>query len=82
MVNSLANATHLFTSYLYPDSTKPRYIPAGITLALFCGLCAAVAITLRFWLRHENQKMDKAEAVATIDEEVVGGMQKGFRYTL
>lgn len=82
MVNSLANATHLFTSYLYPNSDKPRYLTAGITLSLFCGLCAATALVLRYWLRRENHKMDKAEALATGDVEVVGGLQGGFRYTL
>ncbi|KAG4436142.1 hypothetical protein IFR05_008385 [Cadophora sp. M221] len=82
MVNSLANCTHLFTSYLYPNSAKPRYITAGITLSLFCGLCAATAMVLRFWLRWENRRMDKAEAVRTGDEEVVGGREKGFRYLL
>ncbi|KAL5323518.1 hypothetical protein ACEPPN_008056 [Leptodophora sp. 'Broadleaf-Isolate-01'] len=82
MVNSLANCTHLFTSYLYPNSAKPRYVTAGITLSLFCGLCAATAMVLRFWLRWENRRMDKAEAVRTGDEEVVGGREKGFRYLL
>jgi len=37
---------------------------------------------LRFWLRYENRKMDKAEAVRTGDEEVVGGRETGFRYLL
>ena len=82
MVNSLANCTHLFTSYLYPNSAKPRYVTAGITLSLFCGLCAVTAMLLRFWLRYENRKMDKAEAVRTGDEEVVGGRETGFRYLL
>lgn len=83
MVNSLANCTHLFTSYLYPNSQKPRYMTAGIVLSLFCGLCAATAMTLRFWLRYENRKMDKREANGTAtDEETVGGMNRGFRYLL
>lgn len=82
MVNSLGNATHLYTSYLYPNSDKPRYITAGITLSIFCGLCAVVAIILRFWLRWENRKLDKEEGFTTSDVEVLGGRQKGFRYLL
>ncbi|KAH8601703.1 putative MFS transporter [Bisporella sp. PMI_857] len=80
MVNSLANCTHLFTSYLYPNSQKPRYLTAGITLALFCGLCATVAICLRFWLSWENRKLDRAEGY---DEDEEGNsVPRGFRYVL
>jgi hypothetical protein len=80
MVNSLANCTHLFTSYLYPNSDKPRYARAGITLACFCALCAFTSIALRFWLRHENKKLDKVEGFALGDPEVVDGRRKDFRY--
>jgi hypothetical protein len=83
MVNSLANCTHLFTSYLYPNSQKPRYLTAGITLSLFCGLCAATALTLRFWLKYENKKFDKREATGNAaDEESKSGLARGFRYLL
>ena len=83
MVNSLANCTHLFTSYLYPNSQKPRYLTAGITLSLFCGLCAAVAIVLRFWLSWENKKLDRAEGFSGAgDEDEDHIRQKGFRYTI
>ncbi|KAK3061068.1 hypothetical protein LTS18_007097 [Coniosporium uncinatum] len=80
MVNSLANCTHLFTSYLYPNSDKPRYMTAGITLACFCGLCALSSFALRTWLRRENQKLDRAEGFAKGDPEYVDGRRKGFRY--
>ncbi|KAL3425316.1 major facilitator superfamily transporter [Phlyctema vagabunda] len=86
MVNSLANCTHLFTSYLYPDSQKPRYLTAGITLSLFCGLCAATAMALRFYLKRENSKMDREEAlIASGDPEATQTKREtgfGFRYTL
>lgn len=82
MVNSLANCTHLFTSYLYPNKDKPRYTTAGITLASFCGLCALVAMMLRLWLRRENNKLDKVEGFNKGDPEIVDGKRKGFRYIL
>ncbi|PNS20349.1 hypothetical protein CAC42_5799 [Sphaceloma murrayae] len=80
MVNSLANCTHLFTSYLYPEKDKPRYASAGITLASFCALCAIMSLVLRFWLTSENKKLDQAEGFVKGDPEVVDGRRKGFRY--
>ncbi|KAK0650881.1 putative transporter [Lasiodiplodia hormozganensis] len=81
MVNIMGNSTHLFTSYLYPDSDKPRYARAGITLALFCGLGCVSSIALRFWLRHENKKLDILEGTVGDDAEN-GNQRKGFRYIL
>ncbi|OMP87165.1 putative transporter [Diplodia seriata] len=81
MVNIMGNSTHLFTSYLYPDSDKPRYARAGITLALFCGLGGVSSIALRYWLRHENKKLDRLEGTVGEDAEN-GARRKGFRYVL
>jgi hypothetical protein len=82
MVNSLANCSHLFTSYLYPQHDKPRYLTAGITLSCFCGLCALTSLVLRFYLRRQNQKFDKVEGFAPGDPDVVDGRRKGFRYLI
>ncbi|EOD44167.1 putative allantoate permease protein [Neofusicoccum parvum UCRNP2] len=81
MVNIMGNSTHLFTSYLYPDSDKPRYARAGITLALFCGLGGVSAIALRYWLRHENRKLDRLEGTVGDDAENPNA-RKGFRYII
>lgn len=81
MVNIMGNATHLFSSYLYPDSDEPRYARAGITLSFFCGLGAVASIALRFWLRHENQKLDLLEGTMGDDAENAN-RRKGFRYIL
>ncbi|KAF2756587.1 hypothetical protein EJ05DRAFT_69731 [Pseudovirgaria hyperparasitica] len=40
IANALANITHLFKNYLYPESDQARCLTAGITLSVFCGLCA------------------------------------------
>lgn len=84
MVNSIANCTHLFTSYLYPSTDKPRYLKAGLVLATFTGVCAVTAIALRVWLKHENRKLDREEGFSPGSSEEVGadGRRKGFRYTL
>lgn len=81
MVNIMGNSTHLFTSYLYLDSDKPRYTRAGITLAAFCGLGAVSSIVLRFWLRHENKKLDILEGTVGDDAENPN-QRKGFRYLI
>lgn len=84
MVNSIANCTHLFTSYLYPTSDKPRFLKAWLVLANFCGLCAITALTLRTWLQRENRRLDKEEGFApdSSEEFALGGRRKGFRYIL
>lgn len=84
MVNSVANCTHLFTSYLYPDSDKPRFLKAGLVLATLCGVCAITALTLRFWLKRENSKLDKEEGLVLDSNEGSGanGHKNRFRYVL
>lgn len=84
MVNSIANCTHLFTSYLYPNSDKPRFMKAGIVLATFCGVCAVTALTLRTWLKRENRRLDREEGFVPDSNEELGtdGRRKGFRYVL
>jgi hypothetical protein len=82
MVNSLANCTHLFTSYLYPKTDAPQFVMAGATLASFCALCAIMSFVLRTYLKRENAKFDRAEGFVPGDKEAAGGQQKGFRYLI
>lgn len=84
MVNSVANCTHLFSSYLYPNSDKPRFLKAGLVLATLCGVCAITALTLRTWLKRENSKLDKEEGFMPDSNEEFGadGRRRGFRYVL
>lgn len=84
MVNAIANCTHLFTSYLYPDSNKSKFLKAVLILAAFCGICALTELGLRTYLQRENRRIDREEGFApgSSEEVGVGGRRRGFRYVL
>ncbi|CRK37508.1 hypothetical protein BN1708_007380, partial [Verticillium longisporum] len=60
IVNVVANASYIYTAYLYPKSDGPRYLTAMASNAAFAFACIAGTWGLRFWLIHENKKMDRA----------------------
>ncbi|KAL9949168.1 hypothetical protein D7B24_008728 [Verticillium nonalfalfae] len=60
IVNVVANASYIYTAYLYPKSDGPRYLTAMASNAAFAFACIAGTWALRFWLIHENKKMDRA----------------------
>lgn len=60
IVNVCANASYIYTAYLYPDSDGPRYLTAMISNAVFAFLTIASAWVLRIWLQRTNKKLDLA----------------------
>lgn len=56
IVNTFANASFIYTPYLYPSSDGPKYLMANIANACFVAGTAACAWALRAWLRMENNK--------------------------
>lgn len=87
----IGNTATIYGSYMYPESSGPRYIPGGTTNAVVCVLVAALAIVLRFVHIRENKKLEKIEQEAAQPgepgmkpptEAVVTGDRRvaGFRY--
>lgn len=60
IVNVVANASYIYTAYLYPKSDGPRYLIAMASNAGFAFACVAAVWALRFWLMHDNKKLDRA----------------------
>ncbi|KAM0323837.1 hypothetical protein ACHAQA_008415 [Verticillium albo-atrum] len=60
IVNVMANASYIYTAYLYPKSDGPRYLTAMASNAAFAFACIAGVWGLRFWLIHDNKKLDRA----------------------
>ena len=60
IVNVIANASYVYTAYLYPESDGPRYLIAMASNAAFATACIAGTWVLRFWLIYDNKKMDRA----------------------
>lgn len=56
LVNVVANASYIYTAYLYPKSDGPRYL-IGMSANCAFALCTiAAAWVLRFWLVATNKK--------------------------
>ncbi|KAI5868110.1 retrograde regulation protein 2 [Durotheca rogersii] len=72
LCTAISNATNMSTAYLYPRSDAPLYRMGCIVIAVALVVCAASSLTLRFWLRKENKKLDR-------DED---GELRSFRYVL
>ncbi|PYI31208.1 hypothetical protein BP00DRAFT_495373 [Aspergillus indologenus CBS 114.80] len=71
VVNVVANASSVYTAYLYPRSDGPRYLVAMAANAAFGVLTVASAWALRGWLRRTNR---------AIREGRVSGEQEGLLY--
>lgn len=88
MVNAMGNIGSIPGSYIWPAKYGPYYVESfGAEIALFSFACLC-ALTLRFYLRAQNKKMDREEAVTMVVEgyaEKLGGegqaiRRQGFRY--
>lgn len=88
MVNAMGNIGSIPGSYIWPAKYGPYYVQSfGAEIALFSFACLVV-LALRFYLRTENKKLDREEAVmiaAEGDAEKLGDdvqvdRRQGFRY--
>jgi len=57
IVNTIANASFIWTPYLWPSSDGPRYTIAMASSAAFSIACAGAAWAMRFWLQRLNRKI-------------------------
>ncbi|KAL4992197.1 major facilitator superfamily domain-containing protein [Aspergillus falconensis] len=58
-VNVVANASYIYTAYLYPDSDGPRYLMAMSSNAAFGAATVMSAWVLRWWLQATNRKIQR-----------------------
>lgn len=61
IVNTIANASFIWTPYLWIEETEPRYMPAMLGSAGFSLGTAALAWGMKFWLIRENKKIRQTE---------------------
>ncbi|KAM0545830.1 hypothetical protein ACHAPJ_011157 [Fusarium lateritium] len=59
IVNVIANASYIYTAYLYPKSDGPRYLIGMSSNAAFAVMCIAGTWAMRFWLVGSNKKLDR-----------------------
>lgn len=75
--NSIANGSHLYTFYIYPDKDKPRFLKGGIIIMVASFLCIACAFSLKTILKKRNEEYEKAENEGKENANPIGF---GFRY--
>lgn len=61
VVNVVANASYVYTAYLYPSSDGPRYLPAMASNAAFGFACVAGSWVMKLWLMSANRKLDRED---------------------
>lgn len=64
-----AGVAHFYTSYAFPDSQKPRYYAGGGMMSAACLVCAGAAISIKYYLKAQNRKMEREEH----EQGIVGG---------
>lgn len=61
IVNVAANASYIYTAYLYPKSDGPKYLTAMASNAGFAFMSIAAAWFLRVWLQRTNKRLRQAD---------------------
>ncbi|KAI5480780.1 mfs transporter [Pseudohyphozyma bogoriensis] len=80
LVNSLANASHFWTPYMFPGTDAPKYVGGGAALAAFCLVVSSLALTIKFTLRRQNQKLEKFDREGLAYPGALATIPKGYRF--
>ncbi|GAB1196601.1 hypothetical protein APSETT444_005874 [Aspergillus pseudonomiae] len=72
-VNAVGNLSQIFSSYLYPDSSAPRYVLAMSVNAAFSLAVIILTLFMRMVLLRANKRLTRGET--TVEQEMKGGSQ-------
>lgn len=81
-----AGVAHFYTSYMFPDSQKPRYYAGGIVMSGACLVCAGMAVGIKYHLKRENARFEAEELRGEVHHKGIQGSKAGgeavvsFRY--
>jgi MFS family permease len=65
LINSIGNASSIYSSWLWPAKDAPRYIPGFATTTTWLGiLCVSTAIFAYLFKKYPVEKMGHAEVMA------------------
>ncbi|ODQ70638.1 hypothetical protein LIPSTDRAFT_29381 [Lipomyces starkeyi NRRL Y-11557] len=65
LINSIGNASSIYSSWLWPDKDAPRYIPGFATTTTWLGvLCVLSAVFAYFFKKYPVERMDHAKVMA------------------
>lgn len=85
LANMIGNTASIYGSYMWPESSGPRYIPGGSATAVIALLVAVVALVIRLVHMKMNKRLEEAESSRDIphsDANDLGNRVTGFRYIL
>ncbi|CAG8206564.1 unnamed protein product [Penicillium salamii] len=73
-----AGVAHFYTSYMFPDSQKPRYYAGGGVMSGACLVCAMTALGIKWHLKKQNAELEKAELEeGRVAGEAIAGQERG-----
>ncbi|KAF6803646.1 hypothetical protein CSOJ01_10777 [Colletotrichum sojae] len=72
-----AGVAHFYTSYMFPDSQKPRYYAGGAVMSGACLVCAGVALSIKFYLKKQNAKFEEEERAGVTSHSHISGSKAG-----
>lgn len=67
IIVSVGNAGGIISSFLYPRSDRPRYIPGHATNLAYCLMSFTLAAFMTFFLEHKNKQKRARNAARTHD---------------
>ncbi|KAJ5104935.1 hypothetical protein NUU61_002282 [Penicillium alfredii] len=75
-----AGVAHFYTSYMFPDSQKPRYYAGGGVMSGACLVCAIMALGIKWHLKRENAELARAELEeGALAGSAIAGPKTGYR---
>ncbi|KAJ5707467.1 hypothetical protein N7488_007268 [Penicillium malachiteum] len=89
IANMIGNTASIYGSYMWPDSSGPRYIPGGSATAAIALVVAIMAFVIRKVHMNMNRKLDEMESSQGLPSASDAGEMHesenrttGFRYIL
>lgn len=72
-----AGVAHFYTSYMFPDSQKPRYYAGGGVMSGACLVCAGMALYIKHYLKQQNRKFEEEEEQGVVSHAQIKGSKTG-----
>ncbi|KAL1865061.1 hypothetical protein VTK73DRAFT_5516 [Phialemonium thermophilum] len=72
-----AGVAHFYTSYMFPDSQKPRYYAGGGVMSGACMVCCLMALSIKYYLKKQNLKFEAEEERGVVSHAYIKGSKKG-----
>ncbi|KAK1492159.1 hypothetical protein CCUS01_14121 [Colletotrichum cuscutae] len=73
-----AGVAHFYTSYMFPDSQKPRYYAGGAVMSGACLVCAGVALSVKYYLKKQNENFEEEERLGVTSYTHIKGSKAGY----